>query len=199
MHHAQHVPLILASTSPYRRELLARLDLAFDWQAPAVDETAFAGEAAAQLALRLATAKARAVAARNAGSLVLGSDQVAECAGEPLGKPGSIEAAHRQLRASSGRTVSFHTAVCLVDARGDRTVVRQAIDVTVVTFRVLDDDEIERYVARERPLDCAGSFMAEGLGIGLFERIDSQDPTALIGLPLIAVCRLLREAGVAPI
>lgn len=189
--------LWLASTSVYRRDLLARLGLPFRQEAPAVDEAALPGEAPGRLALRLAVAKARALAARHAGSLVLGSDQVAECASMALGKPGSAEAARQQLRACSGRAVSFHTAVCLIDTRGDPWIERNAMDLTTVTFRDLGEAEIERYIERERPLDCAGSFKAEGLGIALFERIDSQDPTGLIGMPLTGVCRLLREAGVA--
>jgi len=191
--------LVLASTSVYRRELLARLGLPFRQEASAVDETALPGELPEHLALRLAVAKARAVAASNARSLVLGSDQVAAREGEALGKPGSADGARRQLLACSGRTVAFHTAVCLIDTRSDPWIERSAADVTAVTFRDLDAAEIDRYIERERPFDCAGSFKAEGLGIGLFERIDSQDPTGLIGLPLIAVCRLLREAGVSPL
>jgi len=187
--------LVLASTSVYRRDLLARLGLPFRQEAPAVDEAALPTEAPAQVALRLAVAKARAVAAQNARCLVLGSDQVAECASAALGKPGGVEGARRQLRACSGRSVTFHTAVCLIDTRSEPWLERSAADVTTVTFRDLTDTEIERYIDRERPFDCAGSFKAEGLGIALFERIDSHDPTGLIGLPLIAVCGLLREAG----
>jgi septum formation protein len=189
--------LVLASTSRYRRELLARLAPAFRAIAPAVDETPRPGEAPAALALRLAEAKARAVAAQCPGALVVGSDQVAELDGRALGKPGTPEAAKAQLAASSGRGVRFHTAVCLVDARREPWACARELDATDVVFRTLDAGEIERYVAAERPLDCAGSFKAEGLGISLFERIDSRDPTALIGLPLIALARLLRAAGAA--
>jgi septum formation protein len=191
--------LVLASTSVYRRDLLARLGLPFRQEAPAVDESALSGEPPARLALRLAVAKARAVASHHAHSLVLGSDQVAARGPDALGKPGSADVARRQLLACTGRAVAFHTAVCLIDTRSEPWIERSAADVTTVTFRNLSDAEIERYIERERPLDCAGSFKAEGLGIALFERIDSQDPTGLIGLPLIAVCRLLREAGVAPL
>lgn len=190
------VPLLLASTSRYRRELLSRLVHEFGAVAPEVDETPLPDEAPAALAARLAAAKARAVAARHPGTLVVGSDQVADLDGRPLGKPGSAAAAEAQLAASSGRTVLFHTALCLVDARTRRVRERHALDLTRVVFRPLDAAEIARYVAAECPLDCAGSFKCEGLGISLFERIDSVDPTALVGLPLIALARLLRDAGV---
>ena len=190
------IDLVLASTSAYRRELLGRLGIPFRQQSPQTDETALPGEAPAQLAMRLAAAKARAVAASNPNALIIGSDQVADCAGTVLGKPGDIERARRQLRASSGACVVFHTALCLVDTRGPSAREFHAIDTTTVAFRHLGDEEIEHYLLRETPFDCAGSFKSEGLGIALFERIDSQDPTALIGLPLIALCRLLREAGV---
>jgi septum formation protein len=193
------IDLVLASTSAYRRELLSRLGAPFRQQSPGVDEAALPGEPPAPLAARLATAKARAVAALNPGAIVIGSDQVADCGGQILGKPGDLGGARRQLRASSGRAVVFHTALCLVDARVAPAREFTAIDTTTVAFRDLGDEEIERYLEREKPFDCAGSFKSEGLGIGLFERIDSQDPTALIGLPLIALCRLLREAGVATV
>lgn len=199
MNRPQAPALVLASTSAYRRELLARLGLPFRQEASAVDEAALPGELPEPLALRLAIAKARAVAVHHARSLVLGSDQVAAHGDEALGKPGSAVAARRQLLACSGRTVAFHTAVCLIDTRSDPWIERSAADVTTVTFRQLSAAEIEHYIERERPFDCAGSFKAEGLGIALFERIDSQDPTGLIGLPLIAVCRLLREAGTTPL
>jgi septum formation protein len=190
------VDLVLASTSRYRRELLARLSPTFRAVAPQVDETPRPGEAPAALAARLAEAKARAVATQCPGALVIGSDQVADLDGLPLGKPGSAAAAKAQLAASSGRSVVFHTAICLVDARAEPFAASAEIDTTAVVFRGLESGEIERYVESERPLDCAGSFKAEGLGISLFERIDSRDPTALIGLPLIALTRLLRAAGV---
>lgn len=190
------IDLVLASTSVYRRELLARLGAAFRQQSPQVDETALASETPAELAARLAAAKAHAVAASNPNALVIGSDQVADCEGHILGKPGDIDNARGQLRASSGRQVRFHTGVCLVDTRESPAREFYALDTTTVVFRNLDEAEIGRYLARETPFDCAGSFKSEGLGIALFERIESQDPTAIIGLPLIALCRLLREAGI---
>jgi len=190
------VDLVLGSTSRYRRELLARLTPSFRVHAPAVDEAPRAGEAPAPLARRLAAAKAQAVAAACPGALVIGSDQVAELDGIALGKPGTVEAACAQLRACSGRTVGFHTALCVVDARDGTMRVHADADLTRVVFRPIDEGAIARYVEAERPLDCAGSFKAEGLGITLFERIESTDPTALIGLPLIALARLLRATGI---
>lgn len=187
--------VVLASTSRYRRELLARLLPDFAVDAPDVDETPILDESPRDLAIRLASAKAHAVAARHPDAIVIGSDQVAELDGTALGKPGSVEAARAQLAASSGHTVSFHTALCVFDTRSSAMVERSAIDCTQVVFRRLDAATIARYVAAEEPLDCAGSFKAEGLGIALFERIESSDPTALIGLPLIALAHLLREAG----
>jgi len=185
--------LVLASTSAYRRSLLERLNLPFAVARPEVDESPLPGELPEALAPRLALAKAEAVLAGSGnGAWVIGSDQVAELDGLPLGKPGSHAAAVAQLRSMSGREVRFLTALCLAGPDGQRL---QALDTTTVRFRVLADDEIERYVAREQPLDCAGSFKCEGLGIALFEAIDNRDPTALIGLPLIATSRLLREAG----
>ena len=191
------VDLVLASTSRYRRELLSRLGLPFRAVAPQVEETPRPGEAPRALACRLAQAKAEAVAAQCPGALVIGSDQVAELDGRALGKPGSVAAAEAQLAASSGRSVRFHTALCLVDTRGAAAAPTLACDLTRVVFRALSHEDIARYVAAERPLDCAGSFKAEGLGIGLFERIENEDPTALIGLPLIALARMLRAVGVA--
>ena len=185
-------PLVLASTSRYRRELLARLRLPFEVDKPDVDETPLAGEAPHDLALRLAMAKAEAVAALHPGSRVIGSDQVATFDGHLLGKPGHRSAAIDQLRRMSGREVVFLTAVAVAREDADTTA---EIDRTVVRFRSLSDDAIERYVDAEQPFDCAGSFKCEGLGIVLFEAIDSSDPTALIGLPLIATARLLRQAG----
>jgi len=187
------VELVLASTSRYRREVLARLGLAFRSVAPGVDESRRSGEPPAELAARLALAKARAVAVSCPNALVIGSDQVAEFDGRILGKPGTADAARAQLAASSGQRVTFHTALCLLDTRDGRSDI--VVDATHVVFRILRADEIARYVDTEQPLDCAGSFKAEGLGISLFERIESDDPTALIGLPLIALSRLLRHAG----
>ena len=162
--------------------------------APDLDETALASESPAQTALRLAEAKARTVAAHYPHSLVIGSDQVADCAGQPIGKPGSRERAVDQLQMLSGKTVVFHTAVALVDAGSGRC--RTALVDVASTFRTLSLAEIAAYLDREEPYDCAGSVKSEGLGIALFERIVSDDPTALIGLPLIALARLLREEGV---
>lgn len=184
--------LLLASTSPYRRELLARLRVPFDVVRPAVDEFPLPGEAPGPLAERLAIAKAVAVAAGAGGAWALGSDQVADLDGRPLGKAGGRDAAIEQLRSMSGRDVVFHTAVCLARA-GDPPLA--ARDLTRVRFRRLDDAEIARYVDVEQPWDCAGSFKCEGLGIALFESIRSDDPTALVGLPLIATAELLRRVG----
>ena len=186
------VDLVLASTSRYRRELLSRLTTHFRCVSPDVDETPLPAELPAGLATRLARAKATEVAARAPGAVVIGSDQVADLDGRLLGKPGNAHAAREQLTACSGRDVVFHTALHLMDARGGT---HAAVDVTRVRFRALTGDEIARYVEREQPLDCAGSFKAEALGIALFERIESTDPTALIGLPLIALSDLLRRAG----
>ncbi|HEY8587805.1 MAG TPA: Maf family protein [Rhodanobacter sp.] len=186
--------IVLGSTSPYRAGLLRRLLPAFDQAAPGTDEAALPHESPAARALRLATDKAAAVARHHANALVIGSDQVAEIGGLVLDKPGSPERARDQLAASSGRSVHFHTALCLIDTRdGSR---RTHVDDTCVRFRALDIAEINRYIEREQPLDCAGSFKCEGLGISLFESIDTRDPSALIGLPLIALARMLREAGV---
>lgn len=184
--------LILASTSVYRRELLSRLRLPFDTARPEVDENPLQGEVPQAVAVRLAAAKADVIARREPGAFVIGSDQVAELDGSALGKPGSRDGAIAQLGAMSGRKVLFRTAVC-VQRDGDEP--RQALDTTTVHFRVLSLAEIERYVDAEQPLDCAGSFKSEGLGIMLFDAIESTDPTALIGLPLITSARLLREAG----
>lgn len=186
------IPLVLASTSPYRRELLARLGLPFTVDRPEVDETPAAGEAPAALARRLAEAKARAVSSRHRGAWVIGSDQVAELDGRPLGKPGHRDAAVVQLRASSGRSLRFHTAFSLV--RADHAH-HAHLDQTEVVFRTLAEDEILRYLDADQPYDCAGSFKCEALGISLFDAIRSQDPTALVGLPLIALARALRAAG----
>jgi septum formation protein len=191
--------LVLASTSRYRRELLERLRLPFDVARPDTDETPLAGEAPAALAARLAEAKAAAVARLAPGAWVLGSDQVAELDGAPLGKPGGREAAIAQLAAMSGRTIAFHTGVCLVrdGPAGNGAAPLSAADITRVRFRRLERAEIARYVDAEQPFDCAGSFKSEGLGIALFDGIESSDPTALVGLPLIATARLLRQAGFA--
>jgi septum formation protein len=189
---ASGTPLRLASTSRYRRELLQRLRLPFDTAAPDTDETPQPGESPAALAIRLAEAKARAVLDTGTDAWVLGSDQVAALDTQVLGKPGGPDQALAQLLAMSGRRVEFHTAVSLVHADGTHL---QALDTTVVRMRQLDRAAVLRYLAAEQPYDCAGSFKAEGLGIALFDSIESQDPTGLIGLPLIATARLLRQAG----
>jgi septum formation protein len=186
-------PLVLGSTSRYRRELLGRLRLPFETVAPDVDETPSAGETPEALARRLALAKARAVAARFPQALVIGSDQVADLDGQPLGKPGTHERAVEQLRAMRGRTVVFQTALAVVcEATG---FVAEDLAPVRVRFRDLSDAEIERYLLAEQPYDCAGSAKAEGLGIALLDAIESDDPTALIGLPLIRTVALLRQGG----
>jgi septum formation protein len=187
--------IILASTSRYRAELLARLHQPFTTRSPGVAEDVVAGEAPAARAARLALAKARSIAAPDA--LVIGSDQVASIDGHILRKPGSAELAVAQLRAAQGRTALFHTAVAVIATSSGATL--QHVDCTEVVFRRLDDAALERYVALESPLDCAGSFKSEGLGVALFERISTQDPTALIGLPLIFVADALRRLGADPL
>ncbi|MES2611453.1 MAG: Maf family nucleotide pyrophosphatase [Pseudomonadota bacterium] len=187
-------PVVLGSTSRYRHELLSRLNLPFEVASPDVDETPAPGEVPRDLALRLALAKARAVARLHPEAVVIGSDQVADLAGQPLGKPGTHERAVQQLRQMRGQTVIFQTAVATVcQASGFEQVDIAPVE---VRFRDLSDDEIERYLRAEQPYDCAGSAKSEGLGIALLEAIHSDDPTALIGLPLIRTCRMLRAAGV---
>ena len=186
-------PLVLGSTSRYRRELLERLGLPFTVAAPHTDETPQPGETPRALALRLALAKARAVAQQHPDAVVIGSDQVADLAGQPLGKPGEHARAVQQLRQMRGQTVVFQTAVAVVcAAMGFEQVDLAPVE---VKFRDLSDAEIERYLRTEQPYDCAGSAKSEGLGIALLDAIHSDDPTALIGLPLIRTCRLLRAAG----
>ena len=187
--------IVLASTSRYRAELLRRLLPEFEQVAPDVDEVEQPGESPAARAGRLAEAKARAVARQRGNALVIGSDQVAALGAQVLHKPGTHLNAREQLRTSSGNCVDFYTGLCVVDGASD--LASNAIDHTRVQFRPLSDTEIDRYLARESVLDCAGSFKCEGAGISLFERIESTDPTALIGLPLIALAQLLRQAGVA--
>ena len=188
-----HPRLILGSTSRYRRELLQRLHVPFDVASPDVDETPHSAEAPRQLALRLALAKAHAVAKQHPSCVVIGSDQVADLAGEPLGKPGTHARATLQLQRMRGQRVVFQTAVAVVcQASGFAQVDLAPV---AVQFRALDDAEIERYLLAEQPYDCAGSAKSEGLGISLLDAIDNDDPTALIGLPLIRTCRLLRGAG----
>jgi septum formation protein len=186
-------PLILASTSRYRRELLARLRVPFEVMAPQVDETPQPGEAPAALALRLALAKAQAVAALRPDAMVIGSDQVADLDGQAIGKPGTHERATAQLKLLSGRQAIFQTAVAVV--RASSGFAQALLAPVSVQFRNLRDDEIERYLQLEQPFDCAGSAKCETLGITLLEHIHSDDPTALIGLPLIRTSQLLRAAG----
>jgi len=189
--------LILGSTSRYRRELLERLRLPFDVRAPEVDETPLIGESPATLAQRLALAKAQAVAAAHPTAIVIGSDQVADLDGVPIGKPGTHERATEQLRAMRGRSIVFQTAVAVV--RRDTGYVGTALAPVTVRFRDLNDAEIEHYLRTEQPYDCAGSAKCETLGIALLEAIDSDDPTALVGLPLIRTSALLRAAGLDPL
>jgi septum formation protein len=189
--------LILGSTSRYRRDLLGRLRLPFDCVAPQVDETPRPDEAPAALALRLALEKAREVASRHPDAVVIGSDQVADLDGEPVGKPGDHDRAVQQLTRMSGRSIVFQTAVAVVCVRTGFEGTRLAP--VRVTFRSLQADEIEHYLRLERPYDCAGSAKSESLGIALLSAIDSDDPTALVGLPLMRTCALLREAGFDPL
>jgi len=186
--------VVLGSTSRYRRELLSRLNLPFEVAAPEVDETPQPGEAPRELALRLALAKARAVAARHPEAVVIGSDQVADLAGQALGKPGEHARAVQQLRQMRGQTVVFQTALAVVClATGFEQVDLAPVR---VRFRDLSDEEIEHYLQTEKPYDCAGSAKSEGLGIALLDAIENDDPTALVGLPLIRTARMLRAAGV---
>ncbi|MDR2209328.1 MAG: Maf family nucleotide pyrophosphatase [Azoarcus sp.] len=186
--------LVLASTSIYRRQLLERLGLPFETSSPQVDETRLPGEAPERLAQRLALAKARNVSGPRPGDLVIGSDQVAALGAEIFGKPGSIENAVAQLQRMSGQEVLFHTAVALIDGRNGHEQCENIL--TRVRFRSLSELEIRRYLEREPALDCAGSAKCEGLGIALLDALSGDDPTALIGLPLIALARMLRAAGV---
>ncbi|MDB5888972.1 MAG: maf protein [Rhodocyclales bacterium] len=188
-------PLVLASTSIYRKQLLERLSLPFVTDRPDVDESALPDESPTATAERLALAKAMTVAQRHPGALIIGSDQVAHCGSQRFGKPGSVERAVAQLQAMRGKSIFFHTALCLFDSR-DGSHQLEAVS-TEARFRSLSDEEIRRYVLRELPLDCAGSAKSEGLGISLLEYMRGDDPNALIGLPLIALCRMLRNAGIA--
>ncbi len=193
----QRPELILASTSRYRRELLERLHLPFSVRAPEVDESSRPGESPAAAASRLALEKARAVANTQPDAIVIGSDQVADLDGQAIGKPGTHERAHAQLRAMSGKTLVFHTAIAVVCiARGYEA--QSTVPVTV-RLRKLGDAEIEHYLRTEKPYDCAGSAKVEALGIALLEAVESDDPTALVGLPLIRTCELLRAVGIDPL
>ena len=184
--------LVLASGSPYRRELLSRLEVPFTTWSPDIDEHALAGESPRDTARRLAAAKARAAQARFPSALIVGSDQVAELDGHPIGKPGNLANAREQLRMMRGRNVRFHTAVCLLAAER----LQEETVTTEVAFREFTDAEAERYLEREPAFDCAGSAKSEALGIALLERLRGDDPTALVGLPLIALSRMLRGEGI---
>ena len=195
--HQPPVTLVLASTSPYRRELLSRLGLPFSVASPDTDESPRPGEAAEALALRLAETKARAVAPAYPQALIIGSDQVAIANGKIYGKPGTHERAVSQLQELSGQSVNFYTALCLYDSRNDS---RQICGVpTQVKFRSLSNSEIENYLAREPAYNCAGSAKSEGLGIALLDSLSGDDPNALVGLPLIALCAMLRQVGMNPL
>ena len=187
------LPLILASTSPFRRELLQRLGIDFSTAAPDIDESAHPGEKPSELVRRLCEAKARAISSSRQG-LIIGSDQVATTGDDILGKPGTHEKAVEQLKYLSGKSVCFYTGLCLLNTETD-TVDVEVIAYTV-HFRQLDDRQIENYLQADKPYNCAGSFKSEGLGITLFERMEGDDPTALIGLPLIKLTTMLREAGI---
>ena len=185
--------LILASGSQSRRALLARLEFDFEVRAPEIDETPRESETIEPLVARLALAKAYKVSEAFPNALIIGSDQAASVGDEILNKPAGADAAQRQLSLCSNAAVVFHTCVCLLDSTTDRHWIEDVI--TTVYFRKLSSDEIARYVEREKPFDCAGSFRSEALGISLFERIESDDPTALLGLPLITLCAMLRQTG----
>ncbi|GGI17552.1 Maf-like protein [Oxalicibacterium faecigallinarum] len=190
--------LILGSSSIYRKELLSRLRLPFDTISPDIDEAALAGESPEATALRLAQAKAAAISAHIPNALIIGSDQVATLDGKQIGKPGNHANALQQLQMMRGRTVIFHTALCLVDNRSDALTPVQVDNIqTRVTFRNLPDHELDAYLRAEQPYDCAGSAKNEGLGIAILESVESNDPTALTGLPLIALTSMLRRAGIA--
>lgn len=191
-------PLILASSSTYRKELLSRLCLAFSTDSPDIDETAQAGETPDKTAIRLAEQKARAVGARHPGALIIGSDQVATLDNLQIGKPGNHQKALEQLMLMRGRAVVFHTALCLLDTRAGSLLPLQSRNVqTLVRFRDLPEQQLDAYLRIEQPYDCAGSAKNEGLGIAIIEGIESDDPTALTGLPLIALTTMLRNSGMA--
>lgn len=189
--------LVLASSSPYRRELLERLGLDFAADAPEIDETPLAGESVARMVVRLAVAKARVVAGRSPGAVVVGSDQAASFAGRILGKPGTVAAAVEQLMAFSGSSVEFHTGVAVLGADGERLATH--LDVTTARFRDLKRAEVERYVQRDMPLDCAGGIKFEGTGALLLTGVETRDPSAAIGLPLIELGAMLRAEGINPL
>jgi len=183
--------LLLASGSPYRRQQLEQLGLSFQWQAPDIDESPLSGESAPELAARLALAKAQALAGQGDEYLIIAGDQCATDGKSILGKPGTVEAAQEQLRRSSGKQLSFFSSICILQS-SDLSHETKLVE-TKVSFRSLTESQIQYYVAKERPLDCAGSFKSEAMGIALFESVNSDDPSALIGLPLIALCELLKQ------
>ena len=185
--------LVLASTSVFRRQLLDRLQLTYETDSPAVDEAPLADEALDQMVIRLAIAKARAVAARHPNALIIGSDQSAELDGRKLGKPGGYDQAFMQLQQASGKRIVFKTGLCVLNSQTDQ-IQTACVDYTVV-FRRLSDTQIDAYLKRDQPWQCAGSFKSEGLGIALFERFEGDDPTALIGLPLIQLTAMLEQQG----
>lgn len=189
--------LVLASTSPYRKSLLEKLGLPFITAAPRVDESPQLDESATDLVMRLAAEKAKALAKNHPEHLIIGSDQVCVIDGKITGKPHTEENAHRQLRLASGHSVIFYTGLALFDSKQNHLQV--ICEPFNVDFRTLTDEEIVNYVAKEQPLNCAGSFKSEGLGITLFERLSGRDPNTLVGLPLIALCEMLRKAGVDPL
>lgn len=185
--------LVLASSSPYRKALLGKLGLPFETASPAIDETPSSGEQPQELALRLAREKAAALATAFPEHLIIGSDQVAVLGEQRLSKPGDRANALRQLRAAAGKSVAFYTSVCVLNAASGES--RSDLDRTLVWFRPLTEAQIERYVDKEKPFDCAGSFKSESLGIALFEKLETEDPNALIGLPLIRLIGLLEAFG----
>lgn len=186
--------IVLASSSPYRRKLLEQIDLPFEWASPDVDETGLPGEMPLALVKRLAQLKAEALATRYPAHWIIGSDQAASLDGQILGKPGNLDNARRQLRTCSGRRVEFLTGLCLLNSENRKY--ETIVEPFAAVFRNLSDEQIERYLEREQPFDCAGSFKVEGLGIALFERLEGNDPNALIGLPLIQLVTLLQRAGI---
>lgn len=187
-------PIVLASSSAYRRRLLEQLGLAFEWASPDIDETSLPAESVDALVKRLASGKAYALATRYPRHWIIGSDQAAILDGRLLGKPGDLNNARHQLRACSGQRVEFFTGLCLLNSENGKS--ETIVEPFAVVFRNLSEDQIDRYLKREQPFDCAGSFKVEGLGIALFERLEGNDPNALIGLPLIQLVTLLKRAGI---
>lgn len=190
-------PILLASSSSYRRQLLQKLGLAFSWAAPDIDETALPGEAAETLVKRLALSKAQALAPLNSGHLIIGSDQVASFEGKILGKPQGFDRAFAQLTSFSGKSVDFLTGLCLYNSASNQH--QLSLESYRVRFKTLSPEQITRYLEREQPYDCAGSFKSEGLGICLFDSLEGEDPNTLVGLPLIALTRMLINEGVDPL